>query len=84
MTKENLREIIEHLIALSEDADAGESILTMRGGRGYAPGHPYPRKMEKPGYGDLDPYNTRKKQKISQSGPVEVSKAYTKKEEKNV
>ena len=83
MTKENLKQIIEYLSSLNEEADAGESILTMRGGRGYAPGHPYPRKMEKPGYGDLDPYHTRKKQKISQTGPVEVSRVY-RKEEPNV
>ena len=44
MTKENLKEIIEYLSSLKEEADAGDNILTMRGGRGYAPGHPYPKK----------------------------------------
>ena len=77
MTKEKLREIIERLILLSEDS---ESILSIRGGRGYSPGHPYPKKMEKPGYGDLDPFNARsKKEKIIQTGPVEISRAYSRK-----
>ena len=82
MTKEKLKEIIDRLILLSEHSD---SILSIRGGRGYAPGHPYPKKMEKPGYGDLDPFNARKKEKeqIIQTGPVEISRAYNRKESKN-
>ena len=49
----SLQEKIKSLfyLILKEDND---NILNLRGGRGYSPGHPYPKKMVKPLLGKVE------------------------------
>ena len=70
----------EKLIRLIEELQKGQK-LDMRGGRGYSVGHPHLRKPNKPGYGKMNKYEDEKPQQTKEKEPVEVSRAFSKKEQ---
>lgn len=69
--KEKIMNIILKML-LKENED---SILNVRGGRGYGAGHPYPKKIDKPLLGKVE---GEKEEKESQT-KIKVSKRLTKK-----
>jgi len=74
MTTNALLEIVNALLELRDQSE-DNNILNIRGGRGYAPGHPYPKKMNTPGYGVTDAPGKEEKQ-AEDTGPVEVSRVF--------
>ncbi len=73
---EQLVEIIRQMIKESDDR-----IMNIRGGKGYGTGHPYPNKAgPKPTLGDPGPYEIDEEDDNPNQGPVQVSKAFKKKE----
>ena len=72
----------EKLIRLIEELQKGQQ-LDIRGGRGYSVGHPHLRKQNKPGYGKMNKYEEEKPQEIKEKEPVEVSRAFSKKDQDN-
>jgi hypothetical protein len=74
MTTNALLEIVNALLELRDQSE-DNNILNVRGGRGYAAGHPYPKKMDKPGYGVTDAPG-KEEMPTQDLSPVEVSRAF--------
>jgi hypothetical protein len=74
MTNNALLEIVSALLELRDQSE-DNNILNIRGGRGYAAGHPYPKKTDRPGYGVTDAPGKELKD-TQDNGPVAVSRAY--------
>ena len=73
---------IQELIAIIKKIirEQDESVLNVRGGKGYSAGHPYPVKSGPPVNRDLGspgPYEHEEKDEISKQ-PVKISKAFKK------
>ena len=75
MKEEQVRELIK----LLEELQKGQS-LDMRGSRGYSVAHPHLRKQNPPGYGKMNKYESETEEEIPTKEPVEVSRAFKKKE----